>query len=685
MSQSGSYFNSTGPIGTVISLTGNSGGPVPPTLGNINIIGAGFINVVGDAATSTLTIESTGSAADQFDADSGTAVPVGGVLNIVGSSNIHTAASGNTVEVILDDNVAISGSFTAGTTAGFITAVTGDISADAGNFNLPTTLSTGDEGVITINGNPFIQNFAGNVFLGTNAGNFTLTSGTAINNTVVGNSALNAVTTGHNNTVLGLDAMLIATTASINTAIGANSLIGVLSGQGNTALGAASGANYLSSESSNIVIGNPGVTSDNNTIRIGAQGSSLLEQNLCFIAGIIGNTVSNAEFVTIDSVTGQLGVTAGGGAGTTTFDTDSGTATESGGAITIAGGSNINTSGAGSTVTINLDNTVSISGSFTAGTTAGFITAQTGDISTIAGNFNMPGTTATSGIINMIGSPFAHVGLFASSPSNSFFGFGSGLNSLITTNNFNTGMGMAALPSLTTGQSNTCIAFHAGSNITSSNNNSSLGTGALGFLSTGTGNNTAIGVSALSSITTGSYNTGLGMNAGASYVTGSESSNIVIGNGGVNGESNVIRIGIQGTGNAQQSTCYIAGITGATVTGSAVLCSTAGQLGTIPSSIQFKENIQDISTKSEDILSLRPVVFNYKDDESKKMHYGLIAEEVLKIFPDLVLYDNNGEPASVAYHELPSLLLNELKKTNNALKQLENKFNDLLNKVLERE
>src|SRR5208337_803963 len=392
MSQVGTFF-SINPAGAVLELTGNNSTVhVAPTVGNINIVGTGLITVTGNAATHTLTISSAGATADQFDGDTGSAIPVAGILNIVGSANIHTAASGNSVEVILDDTVSIAGSFTAGTTAGFITAATGDISIDAGNLNLPTTLSSGAEGVITINSSPFIHNFDGNIFIGKNAGNFTLTIADAINNVIIGNSGLTDVTTGGNNTAAGNDVLLLATTASNNSAFGSSSLIGLVSGSGNQCFGIASGANLLSNESNNVFVASPGVTADNHTVRIGEDGSGTLQQNKCFIAGILGNTVANTQLVTINSTTGQLGVTTSGAIGTSTFNTDTTPATESGGAITIAGGSNINTSGTAATVTVNLDNTVSISGSFTAGTTAGFITSATGDISATAGNFNLPNT-----------------------------------------------------------------------------------------------------------------------------------------------------------------------------------------------------------------------------------------------------------------------------------------------------
>ena len=618
MSQSGAFFSSIiPPAGAVTTLTGNSGGPVPPALGNINIIGAGFIDVVGNPALNTLTISSTGSSADQFDADSGMAIPVAGVLNIVGSANMHTAASGNTVEILLDDTVSIAGSFTAGTTAGFITAVTGDISADAGNFNLPNTLSSGLEGIITFGGNHYIQNFGGNFFLGNTAGNLTLTVGTAINNVVLGDSGLHDVTVGHNNTSIGFDGMLSVTSGSVNTGVGSSVLAGITSGSNNTALGAGSGSALLTNESNNILVGNPGVVADQNTIRIGVNGTGTLEQNQCFIAGIIGNTVANSELVTINSVTGQLGIT-NETLFAQSFIADTGTAQPFAGAIDVNGGSNINTSASGNQILINLDNTVSVSGSITAATgltaTAGGITATgtsninitgsaittlgtggtgavhignatgntavtgtftaTGTIATSGGDFSLPATTSTVGSITQAGNPLIHT--FG---GNSNFFAGTFAGNFTLTGNQNTGVGRTSLESTTTGSNNVAMGYLSGEHLTTGGSNTASGATSLSTATSGA-SNTAIGFQALTALATGSFNAAFGNQAGANY-TGSETSNILILNTGTAAESNVIRIGTQGTGNGQQNTCFIAGIVGNTVaTPQLVTVNTAtGQLG----------------------------------------------------------------------------------------------------------
>lgn len=167
--------------------------------------------------------------------------------------------------------------------------------------------------------------------------------------------------------------------------------------------------------------------------------------------------------------------------------------------------------------------------------------------------------------------------------------------------------------------------------------------------------NTALGVNALFNNTTGTSNIAVGQFAGFNWTI--ENGNIAIGNNGVAAESNAIRIG------AGQTATYIAGISGATSAGGvAVFVDGAGHLGTITSSARFKEDIQDIGDGS--LLKLRPVRFHYKQDvdPSGVEQYGLVAEEVAKVYPDLVVYDENGQPQTVRYHFVNALLLNEVQR-----------------------
>ncbi len=236
---------------------------------------------------------------------------------------------------------------------------------------------------------------------------------------------------------------------------------------------------------------------------------------------------------------------------------------------------------------------------------------------------------------------------------------------LNTTGFYNTASGALALSSNTTGRANTAN----GTNALIGNTTGSLNTasGAYALLSNTTGNlNTASGTGALQLNSTGSRNTALGYFAGFANSTGTD--NILIASYGAN-ESNTLRIGEgTGTGIFEQSRAFISGIRGIT-TGSAnaipVLIDSSGQLGTISSSRRFKEEIRDMGEASAGLAELRPVTFRYKrafENGDKPMRYGLIAEEVAEVFPDLVAYDADGRPEAILDHLLVPLLLNEIQK-----------------------
>src|SRR5205807_1355484 len=197
--------------------------------------------------------------------------------------------------------------------------------------------------------------------------------------------------------------------------------------------------------------------------------------------------------------------------------------------------------------------------------------------------------------------------------------------------------------------------------------------------------NTAMGVSTLSNDTTGSSNTGVGINAllnntsGASKIAvgvsaGSNltigSNNIDIGAAGLAGESKKIRIGTRGTHNGT----FIAGISGVTVpTGIAVIIDSSGHLGTTTSSARFKEAIKPMDKTSEAILALKPVTFRYKKDLDPKgiPQFGLVAEAVEKVNPDLVARDGDGKVYTVRYEAVNAMLLNEFLKEHRKVEQLD--------------
>jgi hypothetical protein len=159
----------------------------------------------------------------------------------------------------------------------------------------------------------------------------------------------------------------------------------------------------------------------------------------------------------------------------------------------------------------------------------------------------------------------------------------------------------------------------------------------------------------------------LGVSAGANLTTGLN--NIEIGNVGVAGESNTIRIGMVGT---QQAT-FVAGINGVTVAGGVgVIIDTNGHLGTVVSSERFKDEIKPMNKASEAILALKPVTFRYKHelDPDGIPQFGLVAEQVEKVNPDLVARDAKGEVYTVRYEAVNAMLLNEFLKEHRTVQEL---------------
>jgi hypothetical protein len=281
----------------------------------------------------------------------------------------------------------------------------------------------------------------------------------------------------------------------------------------------------------------------------------------------------------------------------------------------------------------------------------------------------------------------------------------------VTTGTANTAIGFNALYSDTTGGQNTAVGYQALYSHTSNGpetSNTAVGYQALYSSTTGYGNlatgrwalfsntdgfqNTASGNRSLYSNTTGAYNTANGLQALYSNTTGNQNTavgnialysctgssniavgdgagsdltngnfNIDIGNDGVAGESKTIRIG---TRQSHRST-FIAGISGVTVSnGVGVIVNPQGQLGTVVSSERFKDGIKPMDKASEAILALQPVTFHYKKelDPEGIPQFGLVAEQVEKVNPDLVARDDQGKPYTVRYEAVNAMLLNEFLK-----------------------
>ena len=252
-----------------------------------------------------------------------------------------------------------------------------------------------------------------------------------------------------------------------------------------------------------------------------------------------------------------------------------------------------------------------------------------------------------------------------------------------TSGSNNTANGSGALQSNTTGSGNTANGTNALFHNTFGINNTANGTKALfnnngGGANTASGwqallsdttaqNNTAIGVTALQNNTTGSFNVAVGAEAGINLTTGND--NIYIANQGVAGDSGTLRIR-----NIRQTAAYIQGIYGQTVaSGVGVIIDSTGHLGTVKSSAAFKEAIKPMDRASEALLALEPVTFRYKHelDPNGMPQFGLIAEQVEKVNPDLVVKGEDGKVMTVRYDAVNAMLLNEFLKEHGKVEKLE--------------
>jgi len=232
----------------------------------------------------------------------------------------------------------------------------------------------------------------------------------------------------------------------------------------------------------------------------------------------------------------------------------------------------------------------------------------------------------------------------------------------------------------TSGVSNTAIGSFALQDNTLGNDNTAVGFNALrantvggyaALRSTTTGNsNIGFGYQSLYLDATGSSNIAIGYQAGY-YATGSN--DIEIGNMGARDDDNVIRIGAQGT----QTGTYIAGISSAQITGAAVYVTSSGQLGVLASSERYKTAITPIGESTQKLQQLRPVSFHLKTDPAGAVQYGLIAEEVDKVYPELVIRDDTGKMQGVRYDELAPMLLNEVQQLQATIKLQTAEIRDL--------
>jgi hypothetical protein len=577
-----------------------------------------------------------------------------------------------------------------GAVTGGSNTFSGTQTVDAGNVDLDA--STAASGNLTKDGVRFLHNFGGaNTFLGAGAGNFTMT-GTG--NTAEGFNALSGNSTGSNNVAIGVNAGSNATTGSNNIYLGAD-VAGV------------------AGESDTIYIGNGNHT---RTIVAGIRNVSFTVGCCLPVQIEDGGRLRAGRIESGGIATGAVGPSHLQGNAVTAAHL----APDSVGTSEVAFNYAASASEGGPASDLACVGCVSPSElAFTAATLGANNFSGLQRINN--GNFDIDNATPTTGIITKNNNRFLHdfgqfntfLGEFAgnltmSGISNTVVGDGAFNDN--TTGNNNTVMGDRALTSNTTGSDNiaigmlalhdsidgsrntglgrsvlrgndsgsdnTAVGFEALRSTSASNGNAAVGSQALLF--TRGDRNTGVGATALDSNTTGTNNAALGYGAGANATTGSN--NIYLGANvpGVAGESNAIYLGRFGV----HSKTVIAGIFGIQTPGPGlpVLIDPSGQLGTSSSSRRYKEGIRDLGDTSRRLFDLRPVAFRYTQaygDGSKPIQFGLIAEEVAEVFPELAFVNAQGQPESVHYEKLAVLLLNEVQRQQKRIEALERRIEAL--------
>jgi hypothetical protein len=243
--------------------------------------------------------------------------------------------------------------------------------------------------------------------------------------------------------------------------------------------------------------------------------------------------------------------------------------------------------------------------------------------------------------------------LFSNTEGSFNTALGAGALALNTTEDSNTAVGTAALLLNTGGISNTAVGRTAMLNNSTGSENTAVGVGALSNCTEG-GFNTAVGGIAGANITTGQFNTIIGDIAGLFVSTASGT--ICIGGSGIN-VSNTTQI------------AHIRGVTTENNDAVAVVVDSAGQLGTVSSSARFKKDVKPMDKASEAVLALKPVTFHYKKDNTNRPEFGLIAEEVAKVNPNLVVHQD-GQIYTVRYEAVNAMLLNEFLKEHQTVQEL---------------
>lgn len=289
---------------------------------------------------------------------------------------------------------------------------------------------------------------------------------------------------------------------------------------------------------------------------------------------------------------------------------------------------------------------------------------KTGYLNTANGHFAL--TSNTSGYTNVASGAYS---LYSNTTG--YDNVASGIYSMYlhTSGYDNTAIGSRSLFSDTGGVQNTALGSQSMFENTIGYLNTAVGSEAL-YGNTSGGANVGVGQGALYNNTTGSDNVAIGSGAGES-ITGSN--NVDIAAPGVSGESGVIRIGSP----SAQKAAFIAGISTTKLTGSAVYVNSAGQLGVLASSERYKTAIKSMGDHTSKLDRLRPVTFHLKNDPDGEIQYGLIAEEVVKVYPELVIRDETGKIQGVRYDELSPMLLNEVQQLKRQLRDINEEVAEL--------
>ncbi|MEO8133962.1 MAG: tail fiber domain-containing protein [Betaproteobacteria bacterium] len=569
-----------------------------------------------------------------------------------------------------------------------------DFGAITGNLTLPQ-FSTASAGNIMKGAFTFIHNFgSSNTFVGLAAGNLTMTGNS---NTVIGVDAFGANTTGSQNTASGRNTLAFNTQGSFNTATGAGALLSNTTGSNNTA----SGANALLSNNTghdNAAAGMNALTANTTGYYNTASGGGALGSNTvgfqntavgaaALFSNIDGNSNTATGFQALNDNTNGSANTATGYQAL--FNNMTGTQNTAAGIFALRN----NTTGRQNTATgvnalasNNGDGNTATGNDALRSNTGGFANTASGAAALYSNTSGGANTASGAGALraNTIGEHNTATGEAAlwsnvdgsnntasgelalyyntSGNFNTAAGQGSLLNN--TTGNDNTATGAGALFGNQVGFENTAHGFRALNDNNDGNFNTAVGSGTLQRNNHGTAN-TALGAGALASNTSGSSNIALGNGAGFLLTTGDN--NIYIGHeGGYFGESGTIRIG----DSLFQSSIYLGGVPNVGTITPLCIFFDGSLTGCSPSVRRLKDDIADMGTSTSRLLKLRPVTFHYKASEKalpRGLQYGLIAEEVAVVYPELAARSNDGEIQGVMYQFLPPMLLNEYQKQQHTI------------------